>query len=115
MKTKYRINLHNLLSSRPNIQVSSDDPGDKARQHRYRLLIFPVMRLINTLQTTLADRITALQVILNVFSWNYISSENFVIILKVKSIIQKVMHFAISHLDALLAPLNSNCMEPSKG
>ena len=25
------------------------------------------------------------------------------------------MHFAISHLDALLAPLNSNCMEPSKG
>ena len=81
-----KLSLAKFISSRPNIQVSATDAGDKARQHRYRLLIFPVLRLINTLQTTLADRITALQ----------------------------VMHFALSHLDALLAPLSSNCMEPSK-
>ena len=81
-----KLSLAKFISSRPNIQVSATDAGDKARQHRYRLFIFPVLRLINTLQTTLAGRITALQ----------------------------VMHFAISYFDALLAPLNSNCMEPSK-
>ena len=47
-----------FISSRPNIQVSADDEGDKARQHRYRLLIFPVLRLINTLQVGLMFYLT---------------------------------------------------------
>ena len=68
-----------FIHSRPIIQVSSSDDDDKSRQHRYRMLIFPgkthvpdiwkiiilfsVLRLINTLQSSLSDRILNLQIL----------------------------------------------------
>jgi nuclear pore complex protein Nup205 len=75
-----------FIHSRPIIQVSSSDDDDKSRQHRYRMLIFPVLRLINTLQSSLSDRIINLQ----------------------------ILQFVITHQDALLTPLGTTYSEPSK-
>ena len=75
-----------FIDSRPVPSAMGDDDNDSTRLHRYRLLLFPVLRLVMGLQSTLGGSNDNLQ--------------------------QLTLNFVLNHLDGFSAPLFSSRAEP---